>query len=91
MNKNFFKPKFRIRRSFVGHEIDKTQEFGYLVEVKYWWFPIWVTANINVINSGKLETSFANFMTEEQAHDYISRRYVIYSFNDMPKLVDRHE
>lgn len=91
MLKNIFKPKFRIRKSFVGKGIDKIEEYGYLVEVRYWWFPIWVTANINIIDGNKLSTGFASFTSEEQAVDYISRRYVVYSFGNINKTPRGHE
>lgn len=88
MGKSFFKPKFRIRRSFVGRGIDKIDESGYLVEVKYWWFPVWVTATVNIIDGGKLTTAFAVFNNNEMAVDYIKRRYTVYTFDNLPQIID---
>ena len=90
MGKNFLKPKFRIRRTFLRKEDGKLYEEGYLVEVRYWWFPIWVTANISIVEDGRLMTSFAAFSDVRSAEDYINRRYVIYTYDDMPKIIGKH-
>ena len=90
MGKNFLKQKFRIRRSFAHSGIDHLKELGFIVEVKYWWFPIWMTANLSIIEGDKLSTGYAMFETENGAMDYINRRYVIYTYDDMPKIIGRH-
>ena len=91
MNKSFFKPKFRIMQAFTVNSLKTYERDGFVVEVKYWWFPVWVTATLTVIEGGKIITGFASFKTEEDAKDYISRRWTVYGYSDSPKLFGRHE
>jgi len=73
MNKNFFKPNFKIQRVY-----DKGNEATlYSVSVMYWWFPVWFIALKQNFESGRICTSVAVFNSEEDAIEYIKRRYNI--------------
>lgn len=78
MNKiiSFFKPKFRIRQVYDTEK----KVAGYLVEVRIWWFPFWIAANMHIVDQGKVTTSYAIFNDENSAGEYILRRYTIYSY-----------
>ena len=52
MNKNFFKPKFKIQRVYnTGNEATL-----YSVSVMYWWFPVWFIALRQIFESGRVNT-----------------------------------
>ena len=82
MNKNFFKPKFRILKIYNP----KGQSTGYIVSVSYWWFPIWITARIPLKTSdGRDTTAPAIFDKEEEAKEYIVGRYNIITVENYAK------
>lgn len=71
MNKNFFKPKFKIQRVY-NKEHEATL---YSVSVMYWWFPVWFVALRQIFDNGLINTGAAVFNSEEDAIEYIKRRY----------------
>ena len=74
MNKNFFKPKFKIQRVY---STDREATL-YSVSVMYWWFPVWVMALRQVImREGNVNSGVAVFNSEDDAVEYIKRRYNI--------------
>ena len=85
MSKSFFKPKFRIQRVATTDSLNEKVTFiGYLVQVKYWWLPIWWDAFMPVKDSTSKTTSTttAFFNELEDAIEYISRRYAVINCND---------
>ncbi len=74
MNRNYFKPRFKIQRTYTQ---DGKPNF-FIVKVMYWWFPVWMPALKQIYeNGGKTTTSEAVFNSEEDALDYIVRRYSV--------------
>lgn len=83
MNKNFFKPRFRISKVY---QQDKSTACGYSVQVRYWWMPLWCVAWMSVDSpSGGIRFEDAFFPTEDEAVDYIRRRFSIIRY---PELVN---
>lgn len=68
-----FKPKFRIskfyRQASPTHDGENPYNDGFLVSIRYWWWPLWASAWI----PGTF--LIAKFKTEDEAIDYIKRRY----------------
>lgn len=71
MNKNFFKPKFKIQRVYNT----ENEAIIYSVSVMYWWFPVWFMALRQIFDSGRINTGDAVFNSEEDAVEYIKCRY----------------
>ena len=85
MSKSFFKPKFRIQRVATTDSLNEKVTFiGYLVQVKYWWLPIWWDAFMPVKDSSSNTTSTATafFSDQEDAIEYVSRRYTVIDYNE---------
>jgi hypothetical protein len=85
MSKSFFKPKFRIQRvAITDSPNEKVTFIGYVVQVKYWWLPIWCDAFMPVKDSSSNRTSntTAFFNDQEDAIEYVSRRYTVIDYND---------
>ena len=40
-----------------------------------WWFPVWFIALRQIFESGRINTGYAVFNSEEDATEYIKRRY----------------
>lgn len=81
MNKNFFKPRFRISKVYQS---DKKTVCGFSVHVRYWWMPLWSVAWMSVESAnGGIRFDDACFDTEDEAVDYISRRFSIIRYNDI--------
>ncbi len=75
MDKNFFKPKFRISKTYTKDSKEK----GFIVSIRYWWLPFWFIAK-------HIGTALdAEFKDEAQAEDYINRRFNIITFEEYGK------
>lgn len=71
--KDFFKPTFRIMPVYKDYELT-----GWTVSVKYWWLPIWFTAQLHTIKPnerfGWISFSDSFFPTQDEAIQYITLR-----------------
>lgn len=83
MNENFFKPKFRIMRQYST--VNKPKY--YIVSVKYWWLPIWFVAYKHIVTNDTRDTCGpAVFDNEDDAKDYIRRRYNAITFDSYDQI-----
>ncbi len=79
MTGNFFKPRFRVERTYDKDSSPK----GFIVLVRHWWFPVWVTAMAQFnAGEGRYTSAPAFFNTEEDACEYIVRRYRVITDGD---------